>query len=175
MQLQGLSSPFLTTKEGARGKEPIVNVAPIVLIVVLSLVAAHGTASAADGIPDALDDVIELVKEIATALVRLLIAVGAGLFILGVVRGAFDGLLGTTLGNTFTSTDGVYRAIGALVAFADICSPQWPSPLTLLSLSPTVSSMPTPCPYRSSKCPQEQRFLLRRRLKRRFSLTRFRM
>ena len=74
--------------------------------------------SAADGIPNAFDDVIELVKEIATAVVRLLIAVGAGLFILGVVRGAFDGLLGTTLGNVFTSTDGVYRAIGALAAFA---------------------------------------------------------
>ena len=92
--------------------------APIVLVFMLSLVAAHGTAQAADGIPNAFDDVIVLVKEIATAVVRLLIAVGAGLFILGVVRGAFDGLLGTTLGNVFTSTDGVYRAIGALTAFA---------------------------------------------------------
>ena len=92
--------------------------APIVLLLLLALAEFHGTALAADGIPNALDDVIELVKEIATAIVRLLIAVGAGLFILGVVRGAFDGLLGTTLGSAFTSSDGVYRAIGALVAFA---------------------------------------------------------
>ncbi len=47
----------------------------------------------------------------------MLLVIGGGLFTLGVVRGAFDGLLGNTLGNVFTTTDGVYRAIGAVVAF----------------------------------------------------------
>lgn len=87
----------------------------VLLTIVLGM--PHGKAYADDGIPNAFDDVIDLVKDIATAIVRLLLVVGGGLFTLGVVRGAFDGLLGTTLGNVFTSTDGVYRAIGAVVAF----------------------------------------------------------
>lgn len=89
----------------------------VLLVLLLALGVTHRVAHADDGIPNAFDDVIDLVKDISTAIVRLLLIIGGGLFTLGVVRGAFDGLLGNTLGNVFTTTDGIYRAIGAVVAF----------------------------------------------------------
>jgi hypothetical protein len=91
--------------------------AAIVLILALMASFAQGRAFADDGIPGALDDIVELVKDIATAIVRVILIVSGGLFTLGVVRGAFDGVLGSVLGNAFTASSGLYRSIGALVAF----------------------------------------------------------
>ncbi len=87
------------------------------LVLALMLGAIHGTAFADDGIQGTLDDITELVKDISTAVVRLILIISGGLFTLGVVRGAFDGVLGSTLGNTFTASTGLFRAIGAVVAF----------------------------------------------------------
>jgi len=75
------------------------------------------TAYADEGISGAMDDVLTLVEDIAIAVVRLLLVVSGALFTLGVARGAFDGVLGSALGNAFTASSGVYRAIGAGVAF----------------------------------------------------------
>lgn len=91
--------------------------AAVLLILALMLSFAQGRAFADDGIPDAFDDIVELVKDIATAIVRLILIVSGGLFTLGVVRGAFDGVLGSVLGNAFTASSGLYRSIGAVVAF----------------------------------------------------------
>ncbi|MFV2044924.1 MAG: hypothetical protein ACC700_17020 [Anaerolineales bacterium] len=74
-------------------------------------------AFADEGITGAFDEITELVVDIATAVVRLILIVSGALFTLGVVRGAFDGVLGSALGNTFTASAGIYRAIGAIVAF----------------------------------------------------------
>jgi len=91
--------------------------AAVLLILALMLKSSQGRAFAGDGIPDAFDDIVQLVKDIATAIVRLILIVSGGLFTLGVVRGAFDGVLGSVLGNAFTASSGLYRSIGAVVAF----------------------------------------------------------
>lgn len=74
-------------------------------------------AFADEGITGAFDEITELIVDIATAVVRLILIVSGALFTLGVVRGAFDGVLGSALGNTFTASAGIYRAVGAVVAF----------------------------------------------------------
>lgn len=89
----------------------------VLIILTLALALAQVKVSADDGIPGAFDELVELVKDIATAIVRLILIVSGGLFTLGVVRGAFDGVLGSVLGNAFTASSGIYRAIGAVVAF----------------------------------------------------------
>ncbi len=89
----------------------------VLVVLVVILVASYGRAYADDGIQGAFDDVTALVKDISTAVVRLLLVISGGLFTLGVVRGAFDGVLGSTLGNTLTASTGLFRAIGAVVAF----------------------------------------------------------
>jgi len=91
--------------------------AVVLLLLALILGFTQGKAFADDGIPGAFDDIVELVKDIATAIVRLILIVSGGLFTLGVVRGAFDGVLGSVLGNAFTASAGLYRSIGAVVAF----------------------------------------------------------
>jgi hypothetical protein len=95
----------------------LIRVAVIVLILALMASFAQGRASADDGIPGAFDDIVELVQDIATAIVRVILIVSGGLFTLGVVRGAFDGVLGSVIGNAFTASSGLYRSIGAVVAF----------------------------------------------------------
>ena len=95
----------------------LTRVAAIVLILTFMASFAQGRAFADDGIPGAFDDIVELVKDIATAVVRLILVISGGLLTLGVVRGAFDGVLGSVLGNAFTASSGLYRAIGAVVAF----------------------------------------------------------
>ena len=95
----------------------LTRVAAIVLVLALMASFAQGRAFADDGIPGAFDDIVQLVKDIATAIVRLILIVSGGLFTLGVVRGAFDGVLGSVLGNAFTASSGLYRSIGAVVAF----------------------------------------------------------
>jgi hypothetical protein len=95
----------------------LIRVAAIVLILALMASFAQGRASADDGIPGAFDDIVELVQDIATAIVRVILIVSGGLFTLGVVRGAFDGVLGSVIGNAFTASSGLYRSIGAVVAF----------------------------------------------------------
>ena len=74
-------------------------------------------AFADEGITGAFDEITELIVDIATAVVRLILIVSGALFTLGVVRGALDGVLGSALGNTFTASAGIYRAVGAVVAF----------------------------------------------------------
>jgi hypothetical protein len=98
----------------ARG---LLKVIVVLVILTLALALAQGKAYADDGIPGAFDELVELVKDIATAIVRLILIVSGGLVTLGVVRGAFDGVLGSVLGNAFTASSGLYRAIGAVVAF----------------------------------------------------------
>ncbi len=95
----------------------LTRVAAIVLILVLMASFSQGRVFADDGIPSAFDDIVELVQDIATAVVRLIVVVGIGLFTLGMVRGAFDGVLGSVLGSAFATSSGLYRAIGAVVAF----------------------------------------------------------
>ena len=95
----------------------LTRVAAIALILVLMASFAQGRAFADDGIPGAFDDIVQLVKDIATAIVRLILIVSGGLFTLGVVRGAFDGVLGSVLGSAFSASSGLYRSIGAVVAF----------------------------------------------------------
>lgn len=91
--------------------------AVVLVILALALALAQGKVYADDGIPGAFDELVELVKDIATAIVRLILIISGGLLTLGVVRGAFDGVLGSVLGNAFTASSGLYRAIGAVVAF----------------------------------------------------------
>jgi hypothetical protein len=91
--------------------------AAIILLLALMASFAQGRAFADDGIPGAFDDIVELVKDIATAIVRIILVVSGGLFTLGVVRGAFDGVLGSVLGSAFTASSGLNRSIGAVVAF----------------------------------------------------------
>jgi hypothetical protein len=95
----------------------LTRVAAVVLILALMASFAQGRAFADDRIPGAFDDIVELVKDIATAIVRVILIVSGGLFTLGVVRGAFDGVLGSVLGSSFSASSGLYRSIGAVVAF----------------------------------------------------------
>lgn len=89
----------------------------VLLLAVLMLGLIPARAYASHGLPDAFDEIVELVKDIATAIVRLILIISGGLFTLGMVRGAFDGVLGSVLGNAFTASSGLYRSIGAIVAF----------------------------------------------------------
>jgi hypothetical protein len=89
----------------------------VLLVLALLLGLVHVKAFAAYGPPVNFDEIIELVKDIAAAIVRLILIISGGLFTLGVVRGAFDGVLGSVLGNAFTASSGLYRSIGAVVAF----------------------------------------------------------
>jgi hypothetical protein len=52
--------------------------AAIVLILALMASFAQGRAFADDGIPSAFDDIVELVEDIATAIVRVILIVSAG-------------------------------------------------------------------------------------------------
>jgi len=83
----------------------------VLAVLVVILVGSYGRAYADDGIQGTFDNVTALVKDISTAVVRLLLVVSGGLFTLGVVRGAFDGVLGSTLGNTFVCGLAVRRGI----------------------------------------------------------------
>jgi hypothetical protein len=87
-----------------------------VLLLLASLLSSSPAAAAGD-IDDALAEVVALVTELATAVIRLMVVVGVGFFVLGVVRGAFDGVLGSTIGSAVSASTGLLRAVGATIAF----------------------------------------------------------
>jgi hypothetical protein len=89
----------------------------VLAVAALLLGVSANHAFADEGITGAFDEITELIVDIATAVVRLILIVSGALFTLGVVRGAFDGVLGSALGNAFTASAGIYRAVGAVVAF----------------------------------------------------------
>lgn len=89
----------------------------VLAMTALMLGVTTNHAFADEGITGAFDEITELIVDIATAVVRLILIVSGALFTLGVVRGAFDGVLGSALGNTFTASAGIYRSVGAVVAF----------------------------------------------------------
>jgi hypothetical protein len=92
-------------------------------LVLLLLICTSGIVHAQDGdggedsgVGLALDQIGTLVADISTAVVRFLLIIGIGVFILAVVRGGFDGVLGSVIGNQMTAGAGLYRALAAVVA-----------------------------------------------------------
>ena len=78
-----------------------------------ALAGAIPSAAAGDGS----GQIAQLISDIAVAVVRLMVASGAALFVLGVARGAFDGVLASALGVAGTARDGLVRVVGVVGAF----------------------------------------------------------
>lgn len=66
---------------------------------------------------DGTDEIAGVIGEIAVAVVRLLIGAGAAVFIIGVARGAFDGVLASLFGAPGAASLGLVRAAGIAGAF----------------------------------------------------------
>jgi len=75
--------------------------------------AEHGISILADGT----EEVVSAVNAIALALVRLMFGAGGALFVVGVARGAFDGVLGNVLGSPGAVQTGMLRMIGVVGVF----------------------------------------------------------
>lgn len=78
-----------------------------------ALAGAIPSAAAGDGS----GQIAQLISDIAVAVVRVMVASGAALFVLGVARGAFDGVLASALGVAGTARDGLVRVVGVVGGF----------------------------------------------------------
>jgi hypothetical protein len=106
--------------KGIRSEVPIRLVeAGIIAIVWLAAVAPAASAqgSGALGGNDGAGEIAAIIGDIAVAVVRLLIGAGAAVFVVGVARGAFDGVLASLLGAPGAASVGLMRAAGIAGAF----------------------------------------------------------
>lgn len=87
----------------------------VLLAVVAPTASAQGSGTIAGG--EGTDEIAGIIGEIAVAVVRLLIGAGAAVFIIGVARGAFDGVLASLLGAPGAASLGLLRAAGIAGAF----------------------------------------------------------
>jgi len=89
--------------------------AAIWLAVTAYAASAHGPpAMSADGGTDAAARVI---SDVAVAVVRFLIGAGVAVFVVGVARGAFDGVLASVFGSPGAASLGLMRMAGMVAAF----------------------------------------------------------
>lgn len=89
--------------------------AGVALASVWSAASAHGMATVvADG---GTDEVARIVGDIAIAVVRLLIGAGVAMFVVGVARGAFDGVLASVFGSPGAASVSLIRMAGIAGAF----------------------------------------------------------
>jgi len=91
-------------------------------LLAIVLLAAVAPAASAQGTgpmvgSDGSDEIARIIGDIAIAVVRLLIGAGAAVFIIGVARGAFDGVLASVLGAPGAAGVGLMRAAGIAGAF----------------------------------------------------------
>lgn len=108
------------TEKGARHIVPGRAVEAGLLAIVL--LAAVAPAASAQGIgrgagADGSDEIARIIGGIGVAVVRLLIGAGAAVFVVGIARGAFDGVLGSVLGVPGATSMGMMRAAGMAGAF----------------------------------------------------------
>jgi hypothetical protein len=93
--------------------------AGLLAIVLLAAVAAAASAQGIDpgAGADGSDEIARIIGDIGVAVVRLLIGAGAAVFVIGVARGAFDGVLGSVLGAPGVASVGLTRGAGIAGAF----------------------------------------------------------
>jgi hypothetical protein len=87
----------------------------VVLAVVAPAASAQGIGPGAGG--GGSDEITRIIGDIGVAVVRLLIGAGAAVFIIGVARGAFDGVLASVFGAPGAAGVGLIRAAGIVGAF----------------------------------------------------------
>lgn len=63
------------------------------------------------------DQIAEIIGEVAISVVRLLIGAGAAVFVVGVARGAFDGVLASAFGKPGAVSTGLMRTVGIVGTF----------------------------------------------------------
>ncbi len=90
-------------------------VAVVLLAVVAPAASAQGIGPGAGA--DGSDEIAHIIGDVGVAVVRLLIGAGAAVFIIGVARGAFDGVLGSVLGAPGAAGVGLMRAAVIAGAF----------------------------------------------------------
>ena len=66
---------------------------------------------------DGTDAIAETISDIALAVVRLLLGAGGAIFVVGVARGAFDGVLASVVDSPGAASVGLLRVAGILGAF----------------------------------------------------------
>ena len=91
----------------------------LLAIALLAAIAPGASAQRIGAIAagDGTDEIAGIIGEIAVAVVRLLIGAGAAVFIIGVARGAFDGVLASLLGAPGAASLGLVRTAGIAGAF----------------------------------------------------------
>jgi hypothetical protein len=85
------------------------------LAVVAPAVSAQGIVPGVGA--EGSDQIVRIIGEVAAAVVRLLIGAGAAVFIIGVARGAFDGVLASVLGAPGAASVGLMRVASIAGAF----------------------------------------------------------
>jgi len=85
-----------------------------------SLRASGGAGDYSDVAPDQVLQTAEIqgvIVDLADAIVKFMLGIGGVAFMVGIVRGAFDTQLGTLLGGAGMASQGIMRAIGAVMTF----------------------------------------------------------
>jgi hypothetical protein len=91
-------------------------------LLAIALLAVVAPAASARGISLSAgaygsDEIARIIGDVTVAVVRLLVGAGAAVFVIGVARGAFDGVLASVLGAPGAASVGLMRAAGIAGAF----------------------------------------------------------
>jgi hypothetical protein len=94
-------------------------VAALLAMVLLAAVAFAASAQATTpaAASDGSGEIARIIGDVAVAVVRLLIGAGVAVFMIGVARGAFDGVLASVLGAPGAAGVGLLRTVGIAGAF----------------------------------------------------------
>lgn len=94
-------------------------VGALLAMVMLAAMAPPGSAQVRGAMVagEGTDEVGRIIGDIVVAVVRLLLGVGGAVFVVGVARGAFDGVLGSVFGVPGAVSVGLTRAAGVAAAF----------------------------------------------------------